>query len=642
MAVKQHDFEADTGKILDIVINSLYSEKEIFLRELISNASDAIDKRHYLAATDQSLQSAQGYAITLCADEKAKTLTISDNGVGMDEADMNSALGTIARSGSKAFLEQIQTETAQNSKSGDKKSGDKKSKNAFSLIGQFGVGFYSAFMVADSVEVVSRKAGQDGAWKWSSDGKNGYSLDKAERAEAGTDITLYLKKDEKEFLEEARIDYLVRKYSDHLAYPVNWRPPQVDGPRQLNTGSAIWTRAKKDISTDDYTQFYRQIGAVYDEPFMTLHNSTEGMLNYTSLLFVPTARPFDLFNPDRKSRMSLYINRVFITDECEDIVPPWLRFIRGVIDTPDMDLNVSREMLQKNPAVQKIGKALIKRILGELKKKKEKEPEAYEAFWDQFGLVLKEGLYEDYDNRDKILDICLFRSARSGTLISLADYVAAMPKSQDKIYTLSAETAEQAENSPHLEGFRARDIDVLLMTDPVDEFWMQAVTEFDGKGFVSATRGVSDLDKVAPKTDAKEDAEQPDEDARNQEFASMIAKVKSTLGDDIKDVRLSKTLTDSPVCLVADEEGMDIQMERLMKAHNKDFSGSPRILEINPDHKLIKGMASQIAANADAELMEDAAKMLLDQAQILEGRPPSSLTEFARRMTRLMERGLSA
>ena len=642
MAVKQHDFEADTGKILDIVINSLYSEKEIFLRELISNASDAIDKRHYLAATDQSLQSAQGYAITLCADEKAKTLTISDNGVGMDEADMNSALGTIARSGSKAFLEQIQTETAQNSKSGDKKSGDKKSKNAFSLIGQFGVGFYSAFMVADSVEVVSRKAGQDGAWKWSSDGKNGYSLDKAERAEAGTDITLYLKKDEKEFLEEARIDYLVRKYSDHLAYPVNWQPPQVDGPRQLNTGSAIWTRAKKDISTDDYTQFYRQIGAVYDEPFMTLHNSTEGMLNYTSLLFVPTARPFDLFNPDRKSRMSLYINRVFITDECEDIVPPWLRFIRGVIDTPDMDLNVSREMLQKNPAVQKIGKALIKRILGELKKKKEKEPEAYEAFWDQFGLVLKEGLYEDYDNRDKILDICLFRSARSGTLISLADYVAAMPKSQDKIYTLSAETAEQAENSPHLEGFRARDIDVLLMTDPVDEFWMQAVTEFDGKGFVSATRGVSDLDKVAPKTDAKEDAEQPDEDARNQEFASMIAKVKSTLGDDIKDVRLSKTLTDSPVCLVADEEGMDIQMERLMKAHNKDFSGSPRILEINPDHKLIKGMASQIAANADAELMEDAAKMLLDQAQILEGRPPSSLTEFARRMTRLMERGLSA
>ncbi|MGC6473213.1 MAG: molecular chaperone HtpG, partial [Candidatus Puniceispirillaceae bacterium] len=624
MAVKQHDFEADTGKILDIVINSLYSEKEIFLRELISNASDAIDKRHYLAATDQSLQSARGYAITLCADEKAKTLTISDNGVGMDEADMNSALGTIARSGSKAFLEQIQAETAQNSKAGDKKS-----KNAFSLIGQFGVGFYSAFMVADKVDVVSRKAGQDGAWKWSSDGKNGYSLDQAERAEAGTDITLYLKKDEKEFLEEARLDYLVRKYSDHLAYPVNWQPPQVDAPRQLNTGSAIWTRAKKDISPEDYTQFYRQVGAVYDEPFMTMHNSTEGLLNYTSLLFVPTARPFDLFNPDRKSRMSLYINRVFITDECEDIVPPWLRFIRGVIDTPDMDLNVSREMLQKNPAVQKIGKALIKRILGELKKKKEKEPESYEEFWDQFGLVLKEGLYEDYDNRDKILDICLFRSARSGTLISLAEYVAAMPESQDKIYTLSAETAEQAENSPHLEGFRARDIDVLLMTDPVDEFWMQAVTEFEGKGFVSATRGVSDLDKVAPKTDAKDDAEQPDDDARNQEFAALIAKVKTTLGEDIKDVRLSKTLTDSPVCLVADEEGMDIQMERLMKAHNKDFAGSPRILEINPDHKLIKGMASQIDANADPELMEDAAKMLLDQAQILEGRPPASLTEFA-------------
>ncbi|MCH1465413.1 MAG: molecular chaperone HtpG [Alphaproteobacteria bacterium] len=632
MAAKQHDFEADTGKILDIVINSLYSEKEIFLRELISNASDALDKRRYMAATDQSLQSETGYAIHIVADEKAKTLTISDNGVGMDDADMASALGTIARSGSKAFIEQIQAET----------SSDKKSKDAFSLIGQFGVGFYSAFMVADKIDVISRKAGDEKAWHWSSDGKTGYSLDEAKRAQAGTDITLHLKKGEKDFLDETRIGYLVRKYSDHLGYAVNWQPPKVDEPRQLNTGSAIWTRAKKDISEEDYTQFYRQIGAVYDEPFMTLHNSTEGMLNYTSLLFVPTSRPFDLFNPDRKSRMSLYINRVFITDECEDIVPPWLRFIRGVIDTPDMDLNVSREMLQKNPSVQKIGKALIKRILGELKKKKEKDPEAYEAFWDQFGMVLKEGLYEDVESRDKILEICLFRSARSGTLISLADYVAAMPDTQDKIYTLSAENAEQAETSPHLEGFRARDIDVLLMTDPVDEFWMQAVTEFEGKAFASATRGISDLDKVAPKSDSEKAEEIPDDDARNQEFASLITKVKATLGEDVKEVRLSKTLTDSPVCLVADEEGMDIQMERLMKAHNKDFAGSPRILEINPDHKLIKGMASQIEANGDPALLDDAAKMLLDQAQILEGRPPASLTEFAKRMTRLMERGLSA
>lgn len=632
MAAKQHDFEADTGKILDIVINSLYSEKEIFLRELISNASDALDKRRYMAATDQSLQSETGYAIHIVADEKAKTLTISDNGVGMDDADMASALGTIARSGSKAFIEQIQAET----------SSDKKSKDAFSLIGQFGVGFYSAFMVADKIDVISRKAGDEKAWHWSSDGKTGYSLDEAKRAQAGTDITLHLKKGEKDFLDETRIGYLVRKYSDHLGYAVNWQPPKVDEPRQLNTGSAIWTRTKKDISEEDYTQFYRQIGAVYDEPFMTLHNSTEGMLNYTSLLFVPTSRPFDLFNPDRKSRMSLYINRVFITDECEDIVPPWLRFIRGVIDTPDMDLNVSREMLQKNPSVQKIGKALIKRILGELKKKKEKDPEAYEAFWDQFGMVLKEGLYEDIESRDKILEICLFRSARSGTLISLADYVAAMPDTQDKIYTLSAENAEQAETSPHLEGFRARDIDVLLMTDPVDEFWMQAVTEFEGKAFASATRGISDLDKVAPKSDSEKAEETPDDDARNQEFASLITKVKATLGEDVKEVRLSKTLTDSPVCLVADEEGMDIQMERLMKAHNKDFAGSPRILEINPDHKLIKGMASQIEANGDPALLDDAAKMLLDQAQILEGRPPASLTEFAKRMTRLMERGLSA
>jgi len=632
MAVTTHKFEADTGKILDIVINSLYSDKEIFLRELISNASDAIDKRSYLAASDQTLQSETGYAITVCADEKAKTLTISDNGIGLNEDELVSSLGTIARSGSRAFLEQVKT-------AADK---DKKSADPFSLIGQFGVGFYSAFMVADRVEVLTRKAGEEQAWLWSSDGQSGYEIAAAERTEPGTDIILFLKKDAKEFLDEARIGYLVRKYSDHLGCPVNWQPPKVDAPRQLNTGSAIWTRQKKDITEDDYTQFYRQIGAVYDEPFMTLHNTTEGVLNYTSLLFVPTSRPFDLFNPDRKSRLALYINRVFITDECEDIVPAWLRFIRGVIDTPDLDLNVSREMLQKNPAVQKIGKAVVKRILGELKKKKDKDVQAYSTFWEQFGLVLKEGLYEDFENREKILDICLFRSARSGALISLADYIAQMPESQEHIYTLSAEGPEQARTSPHLEGFLARDIDVLLMTDPVDEFWMQAVNDYQGKSFASATRGAIDLDKVAKKKNSDEDSDKRSDDEKDRDFAALLVKIKSVLGEQVKDVRLSRTLTDSPVCLVADEGGMDIQMERLMKAHNKDFTGSPRILELNPDHRLIEGLRGQLDGAAGPQQLEDAAHLLYDQAQILEGRQPSDLTEFARRMTRLMERGLSA
>lgn len=631
MAGKIHNFEADTGKILDIVVNSLYSNKEIFLRELISNASDAIDKRRYLAATDQSLHCDTDYGITIIADDKEKKLTISDNGIGLSKDELVSSLGTIAHSGSQKFLEQIE-------KSGKDK--DDKSKDAFSLIGQFGVGFYSAFMVADKVEVLTCKAGEKAAWLWSSDGRTGYEIDKAKRKEAGTDITLYLKKDDHEFLDETRIGYLVRKYSDHLSCPVKWHPPLVDEAVQLNAGSAIWTRPKKDITGEEYTQFYRQIGAGYDEPFMTLHNSTEGVLNYTSLLYVPSSRPLDLFNPDRKSRIQLYINRVFITDECENIIPAWLRFVRGVVDTPDLDLNVSREMLQKNPAVTKIGKAMVKRVLTELKKKKDKDIDAYNGFWEQFGLVLKEGLYEDTDNRDKILDICLFKSSKSGMFISLADYRAQMPETQDKIYTLSAETLEQAQTSPHLEGFKARDIDVLLMIDPVDEFWMQAVTEFDGKSFSSATRGAINLDDVAPKADKDKD-DKTDHSQDDQLFASLIVQMKSVLGASVKDVRLSKTLTDSPACLVADEDGMDIQMERLMKAHNKDFTGVARVLEINPSHSLITGLKDKLEANGDPEMISDAASLLFDQAYILEGRPPANLTEFSHRITRLMERGVS-
>lgn len=626
MADTLRSFEADTGKILDIVINSLYSNREIFLRELISNASDALDKRRYLAATDQSLQTEETPSISLVVDNKAKTLTISDNGIGLSEEDMISSLGTIARSGSKSFLEQVEAAQSSEAEKGD----------AFSLIGQFGVGFYSAFMVADKVEVLSLKAGEKTANLWRSDGRTGYEISSAKRDAAGTDITLYLKKDAKEFLDEPRISHLVRKYSDHLSYQVMWQPALVDEARQLNTGSALWTREKKDISNDDYTEFYRQISTSYDEPFLTLHNRSEGAVNYTSLLFVPTARPFDLFNPDRKSRMQLYINRVFISDECEEIVPPWLRFVRGVIDTPDLDLNVSREMLQHNPAVQKIGKAVVRRILSELKKKKDKDREAYDEFWDQFGIVLKEGLYEDADNREKLLELCLFTSARSGALVSLADYASAMPETQDKIYTLSAETLEQAQNSPHLEGFRARDIDVLLLTDPVDEFWMQSVTEFEGKSFASATRGAHDLDAVSPKDDKKESSDD-DDAAKDESFSSLLETFKTALGEAVGDVRLSKTLTESPACLVADENGMDVQMERLMKAHNKEFVGAPRILEINPDHALVKGLKN----SSDSTLVNDAAYMLFDQAQILEGRTPSNLPEFAQRLTRLMERGLS-
>ncbi len=405
MTIENRAFEADTSKILDIVIHSLYSNREIFLRELISNASDALDKRRFLASTDQSLQAEQELQIHIKSDKKAKTLTISDNGIGMDSDDMVSSLGTIARSGTQNFIKQLEA-----SKEND--------DNKLSLIGQFGVGFYAAFMVAETVDVISRKAGSEKAFKWHSDGATGYSLDNAERSEAGTDIILHLKKDAKEFLEEQRISYMIKKYSDHLSAPIYWQ--NAEESKMLNSASAIWTRPKSEITQEQYTSFYQQASAAYDTPYLTLHNVTEGVTNFTSLLFVPSTRPVDLFNPERKSRLQLYINRVFITDECEDLVPNWLRFVRGVVDTPDLDLNVSREMLQQVPAINKIKKSIIRRVLSELKKQAGKNQEAYENFWLEFGLVVKEGLYEDPDFREKILELCRFYSCRKGGYISIA------------------------------------------------------------------------------------------------------------------------------------------------------------------------------------------------------------------------------
>ena len=617
MTIQNRAFEADTSKILDIVIHSLYSNREIFLRELISNASDALDKRRFLASTDQSLQAEQELQIHIKSDKKAKTLTLSDNGIGMDSDDMVSSLGTIARSGTQNFIKQLEA---------SKENDDSK----LSLIGQFGVGFYAAFMVAETVDVISRKAGNDKAFKWHSDGATGYSLDSAERSEAGTDIILHLKKDAKEFLEEQRISYMIKKYSDHLSAPIYWQ--NAEESTMLNSASAIWTRPKSDITQEQYTSFYQQASTAYDTPYLTLHNVTEGVTNFTSLLFVPSTRPVDLFNPERKSRLQLYINRVFITDECEDLVPNWLRFVRGVVDTPDLDLNVSREMLQQVPAINKIKKSIIRRVLSELKKQAGKNQEAYENFWLEFGLVVKEGLYEDADFREKILELCRFYSCRKGGYISLAEYVSEMKEQQEEIYYLSCETVEQAEISPHIEGFKARDIDVIVLSDPIDEFWLPLVPEFEGKKFKSASRGAHDLDKFE-----QEDTEKKKADP--SEFDMLIARIKTNLGEQIADVRLSSTLTESPACLVADENGMDIQMERLMKAHNKDFQGAPRILELNPDHDLVAAlnkMADAKSGSKENGLVDDASHLLFDQAQILEGRMPSDLTAFSKRMTRVM------
>ena len=623
MTIENRAFEADTSKILDIVIHSLYSNREIFLRELISNASDALDKRRFLASTNQSMQASQEFQIQIKSDKKAKILTISDNGVGMDSDDLVSSLGTIARSGTKNFIEQLEA-----SKQND--------ENKLSLIGQFGVGFYAAFMVAETVDVISRKVGSDKACKWHSDGSNGYSLDDAERGEEGTDIILHLKKDAKEFLEEQRISYMVKKYSDHLSAPIYWQDGEAS--TMLNSASAIWTRPKSEITEEQYNSFYQQASSAYDTPYLTMHNVTEGVTNFTSLLFIPSTRPMDLFNPERKSRLQLYINRVFITDECEELVPNWLRFVRGVVDTPDLDLNVSREMLQQVPAINKIKKTIIRRVLSELKKQAGKKQEEYQKFWLDFGLVIKEGLYEDQDFREKILELCRFYSCRKGDYISLAQYVSEMKEKQEEIYYLSSETVEQAEMSPHIEGFKARDIDVIVLSDPIDEFWLPLVPDFEGKKFKSASRGALDLDKFESENSEKKKADP-------SKFDLLIARIKTNLGEKISDVRLSSTLTESPVCLVADEGGMDIQMERLMKAHNRDFQGAPRIMEINPDHELVialNKLADAKSSSKENELVDDAAFLLFDQAQIIEGRMPADLTAFSKRMTRIMSFSLKS
>jgi len=617
--MSSYDFEADTGKILDIVIHSLYSNKEIFLRELVSNSSDAIDKLRYLAVSDKALSDlADAFAVTIKADKKAKTLIISDNGIGMDESELTASLGTIARSGTKSFLEALST---------DKKDGEKD----VSLIGQFGVGFYSAFMVADKVEVLTRKAGTTKALLWSSDGKTGYSIEPAEKAEHGTIITLHLKKDAKEFLEQIRVGHVIKTYADHISYPVNF----VDGDEthQLNSGAALWTRPKSEISQEDYDAFFADMGAGYGTPMLTLHNVSEGAVSFTNLLCIPQTRPYDLFDPARKPKVKLYINRVFITDEADALIPAWLRFVRGVVDTADIDLNVSRELLQHNKTLERIGKAVVRRILSELKKMHDKKLEDYDALWAQFGVILKEGMYEDSDNREKLLAISRFQSSAQDGLTGLSEYVSRMKDGQDVIYYLSADTITNAEMSPHLEGFKARGIEVLYFTDPVDEFWLPLVPEFEGKSFASITKGGVDIDKFDAETKDDASDETPD-------IAALIAAMKEALGDSVADIRISKTLTDSPACLVADEGGMDIQMQRLMKAHDPNFADQPRILEVNPKHDLVQSLQALAQKGGEGEIVNDASFMMFEQSLILEGKPPQDVAAFSLRMTRLMVRGL--
>ena len=610
-------FQTEVGQLLDIVASSLYSNREIFLRELISNASDACDKLRYEALTNPALaDGAAEFAISLEIDKKAKTLSVSDNGIGMSHDDLLETLGTIARSGTGAFLETLKSDE----------------KDGLGLIGQFGVGFYSAFMVSDHVDVLTRKAGEDASWQWSSDGKGEFTIEPGDRETCGTTVRLHLKKDAKEFLEESRIRHIVTTYSEHISFPVRF------GDDTLNTASAIWTRPPKEITEDEHAEFYRHTSHAFDKPWHVMHNRVEGTVNHTSLLYIPSAAPFDLFEAERKSLVKLYVNRVFISDTTKDLVPAYLRFLRGVVDSQDLSLNVSREMLQSDPNLAKIKTSISKKVLGELKKKANKAPEEYAGFWSNFGAVLKEGLIEDPSLRDRVLELCRFSSTRDSELTGLAGYVERCKEGQDAIYYIAGEDAAKIAQSPHLEGFRAKDIEVLLLSDPVDEFWLQHVTEYEGKQFKSVTRGAADLDKIASDEkpeDTKDAEEKPD-------IAQLIASIKVELGDAIKDVRPSDRLTDSPVCLIADEGDMDVNLERILKRHGQLHHAMPRVLELNPDHSIIRKLAERAKGSeaASDHLLKDAAHLLLDQARIADGEVPPDPAEFARRLGSVMDTAL--
>jgi molecular chaperone HtpG len=615
-------FQAEVSRLLDIVAHSLYSEKEIFLRELISNASDACDRLRYAALTEPSLaEGDSNYRVVLTPVKSSRTLTVADNGIGMNRDELVENLGTIARSGTAAFINEL--------------TGD--AKKDLSLIGQFGVGFYSAFMVADRVEVLSRKAGEAEGWRWVSDGKGSFTVEAAPNVPRGARITLHVREGDEEFLETHRLRRIIKTYSDHIALPI----VLADGNKEetINTASALWTRPRSEITAEQYKEFYHHVGHAFDEPWLTLHTRAEGVLEYTYLLFVPAEKPFDLFDPERKSRLKLYVRRVFITDEGTDLLPAYLRFLRGIVDSEDLPLNISREMLQSNPMVARMRQQLTRRILTELGKKAEEAPGEFAKFWDNFGAVLKEGLYEDREQREALLGLARFRSTTRDGLVSLDDYVAAMRPGQEAIYTITGDNLDLLQKSPQLEGFRAKGVEVLLLIDPIDEFWVPAIGIYKEKPFKSATRGGVDLDKIAAAEDATKAAAKPEPPAK---LASLIAIFKLALGDAVKDVRASARLTDSAVCLVADEGDLDMHLERLLKQHQQLDTTAKRILELNPQHRLIERLAAAVGETGASDQLSEFAWLLLDQARIVEGEQLPDPPAFARRLATLLERGLPA
>ncbi len=601
MSKEKFEFEAEVGKILNIVANSLYSDKEIFIREYISNASDACDKLRYEQIKDPKLVSKDSeFKIDVEVNKEKKTISITDNGIGMNKEELISSLGTIAKSGTEEFIKKLESE---------------KNKN-IEQIGKFGVGFYSGFMVASKIVVETKRVDSPQAWKWISDGKGSFEIEKSNFNNNGTLVTLHINKKDEDFLEKIRLQNIIKKYSDHISHSVNLKDSKDKKEEKVNDGNALWTKDKKDIKKEEYDNFYTQLGMHYDKPWKVIHNKIEGTINFTNLLFIPTDRPFDILNSDKTSNLKLYIKKVFITDNCDNILPKYLRFVSGVIDSEDISLNISREMLQNDPVIGKIRLNLVKKIIAELKKELIKSKNNYIAFWEKFGAIIKEGIHEDFSNKDSLLDLALFHSSKTESWTSVNEYIERMNKNQDKIFYISGESKESLMNSPQMEAFSKNDVEVLFFTDPVDEFWLPNIDKYKNTSFKSITKGDIDFTKFEKKDKGQ------DKNVSKNKLEKLITHLKSIYGNKVKDVKVSNRLTNSPVCFIADENEMDMHLENLLKKHKHLEKVASKVLEINPEHKIIRYLDELIEKKEKNEkVINNISNILLDQAKIIEGIP---------------------
>lgn len=627
---QEFSFDVEVGKILNLMINSLYTNRDVALRELISNASDACDKLRYLALQNPDLIKDE-LKISITTDKEKKLLIITDNGIGMNREDLIENLGTIARSGTENFLKSL--------------TGDK--QKDMQLIGQFGVGFYSSFMIAKKVEVISRKFDDNTTWHWESDGNANFNLSEStEKLERGTKITLHLKDDANDFVDRFHIKHVVQTYSDHINFKIEFIPENLEAGAKiesLNSASALWTKPKEEITAEQYQSFFKHLSHLPGEPFMTIHNRVEGIVSYINLLFIPASKPFDLFHPDRKTSVKLYAKKVFISEDL-NLVPACLRFLRGLIDSDDLPLNISRETLQHNLILEKIKKSVVSKVLSELKKKAQESEEEYLKFWENFGAVLKEGLCESNEFREKILEICRFYSSQSPQkLISLAEYLERAKTGQDKIYFLTGESIEKIQSSPQLEVFLKKDVEVLFLTDAVDEFWVTVALPYKDKEFQSINRHDVDLKNIEKNTEEKLDDEKKNQeessikDVTSSQFEGLVKFIKEVLGEKVKDVRISKKLTDSPVCLAIDAGSMDIRLERFLLEQKQIQAGTAKIFEINPGNKIIKFLNENYNDNSRKNEACDKIKTLFDLACVIEGEPINDTKDFSKRLQSLME-----